>query len=182
MFQNNLLVAMPDLDETWFSRSVVLVCEHNENGAIGLIINRPFDFSLSSVFNELGLAMKKNHYKEQAVLYGGPLQQERGFIIHEPYKGMDEALSLSDDIIISTKMAALRDIADGKGSKRSIVTLGFCGWESQQLEEELKQNMWLTLEPKNNLLYNEPFETRWEQAGKMLGVDLNLISSSEGHS
>jgi putative transcriptional regulator len=181
VFQNYILVAMPELDETFFAKSVVLICEHNENGAIGLIINRPFDFPLSFVFDELGFTPLKPEIGEQDVLFGGPLQQERGFVIHKPYKNMSESLSLNDDILISTKASTLQSLATGKGPHDALVVLGFCGWEPNQLDEEIKANLWLPLEASSEIVYNEPFVSRWLQAGKLLGVDLSLMSQDVGH-
>lgn len=181
MFENHILIAMPELDETFFAKTVVLICEHNDNGAIGLIINRPFDFPLSFVFDELGVTPLKPEYGEQEVLFGGPLQQERGFVIHKPYKNMSEALSLNDDIVVSTKASTLQSMATGKGPNESLVVLGFCGWEPGQLDDEIKANLWLPLEATSDLVYQEPFVSRWLQAGKIIGVDLSLMSQDVGH-
>lgn len=181
MLSNQLLVAMPSADDPLFSKVVVYVCEHSENGAIGLIINRPTDYNLSFVFEQLDISSCLKEISEKPVLFGGPVQQDRGFVLHRPFAGFEANLEVSEEVSISTSQDILRTLADGQGPDDVLVTLGYAGWAANQLEEEICQNLWLNCPATSGILYNTPFDDMWQVAIESIGFDMNKLSMLSGN-
>lgn len=181
MLVNQLLISMPQPDSIVFDKVVVYICEHNERGAVGLIINCPTEFRWGFIFEQLNIESHQEKILGQSVLFGGPVQQDRGFVLHRPFEGYDATLSLNGDICVSTSTEILRHLASGKGPTKALVTLGYAGWAAEQLEEEIKENLWLTCEADEKIVYNVPVEQRWQAAINRLGVDISKLITTTGN-
>lgn len=178
---NHLLIAMPSLKDPNFERSVVYLCEHNEQGSVGLIINRPLQFPLSIVFEQLQIEPIRVEKNGLPLLFGGPVQPERGFVIHKQMGGWRSSLFLQDEVTVTTSNDIIRAIAYDEGPKDVLITLGYAAWTEQQLERKIMSNTWLVCPYKSEILYEVPFEERWEYAGLTLGIKMNQLSSDAGH-
>ncbi|PJD90482.1 MAG: YqgE/AlgH family protein [Legionella sp.] len=178
---NNLLIAMPSLHDPHFEKSVIYVCEHQDQGSVGLIINRPLEFPLGLVFEQLNIEPIRLEQNRLPLLYGGPVQPERGFVIHKQIGGWRSSLFLQDEVTVTTSNDIIRAIAQDTGPKDVLVTLGYAGWNEKQLEQEVMDNTWLVCPYKAEILYEIPFELRWEYAGTTLGINMNQLVSSAGH-
>jgi len=178
---NQFLIAMPGMDDPNFAQTVTLVCEHSERGALGIIINRPLTMDLGEVFEQLGLDASQSHVSRQSVLLGGPVQTDRGFVLHSPGAGFESTLPVSERLHLTTSRDILDALASGQGPERAIVALGYAGWEAGQLEDEMARNAWLTVPVDVSLLFDVPAEDRWQAAGRLLGINLLHLSSDAGH-
>jgi putative transcriptional regulator len=178
---NHLLIAMPSLTDPTFKGTVIYICEHHVQGTVGLIINRPMQFPLSLVFEQLQIESISPEIIARPLLFGGPVQPERGFVIHRPSGSWRSSLSLGDDVTVTTSNDIIRAIAANHGPKDMLVTLGYSGWTENQLEQEVMDNSWLVCPYKAELLYEVPFELRWEYAGLSIGVKMNQLSTNIGH-
>ncbi|TAL63996.1 MAG: YqgE/AlgH family protein [Legionella sp.] len=178
---NHLLVAMPSLNDPNFERTVIYVCEHHVQGSVGLIINRPMQFPLSIVFEQLKIEPIKVEQNSLPLLFGGPIQPERGFVIHKQMGEWRSSLHLQDGVTVTTSNDIIRAIAQDAGPKDVLVTLGYAGWVEDQLEKEVMDNFWLVCPYDPAILYEVPFADRWEYAGLTLGVKMNQLSSNFGH-
>lgn len=178
---NHLLIAMPSLHDPNFERTVIYLCEHHEMGSVGLIINRPMQFPLSIVFEQLEIQPIRLENNRLPLMFGGPVQPERGFVIHKQAGGWRSSLVLQDEVTVTTSNDIIRAIAQDTGPKDVLVTLGYAAWTGNQLEQEVMDNVWLVCPYKSEILYEIPFNERWEYAGSTLGVNMNQISSSAGH-
>ncbi|MFZ2506909.1 MAG: YqgE/AlgH family protein [Steroidobacteraceae bacterium] len=178
---NQLLVAMPSLLDPNFSQSVALVCEHTSRGALGIVINRPLEMKMSEVLEQLALTSDDTRLREMPVLRGGPVQNDRGFVLHRPSpQEWDSTLPVSDTLHVTTSRDVLAAMARGEGPAQAVVALGYAGWDAGQLEEEVLQNAWLTVPCDESLIFELPFEQRWQAAARLLGVDLSRISLQAG--
>lgn len=178
---NHLLIAMPSLTDPNFERSVIYVCEHHVQGTVGLIINRPMQFPLGMVFEQMQIEPARLEQKQLPLLFGGPVQPERGFVIHRPIGGWRSSLALRDDVTVTTSNDIIRAIAADTGPKDVLVTLGYAGWNDDQLEKELMRNVWLVCPYTPELLYDVPFSERWEYAGLSIGVRMSQLTANVGH-
>jgi len=178
---NHLLVAMPSLADPNFSHSVTLVCEHNERGALGLVINRPLDMRMSEVLDQLSLVTDNARLRAMPVLAVGPVQRDRGFVLHRPgEKSWESTMAVSDSLHVTTSRDVLAAMAKGEGPVQAVIALGYAGWEAGQLDEELLQNAWLTVPCDDSLIFELPFEHRWHAAARLLGIELSRISTQAG--
>jgi putative transcriptional regulator len=178
---NNLLIAMPSMHDPNFERTVIYLCEHHEEGSVGLIINRPMQYSLSIVFEQLHIEPARVEQNRWPLMFGGPAQPERGFVIHKQAGEWRSSLFLQDEVTVTTSNDIIRAIAQDNGPKDVLVTLGFASWTENQLEREVMDNVWLVCPYKAELLYEVPFEDRWDYAASTLGVKMHQLSSSAGH-
>lgn len=178
---NHLLIAMPLLHDPNFEKTVIYLCEHREEGSVGLIINRPMQFSLSLVFEQLAIDPIHIEQSRLPLMFGGPVQPERGFVVHKDLGEWRSSLFLQDDVTVTTSNDIIRAIAEDKGPKEVLVTLGYSGWIENQLEKEIVDNAWLVCPYRSEILYEVPFEERWEYAGLTLGINMNQLSVSSGH-
>ncbi len=178
---NQFLIAMPGMDDPNFSQTVTLVCDHSERGALGIVINRPLTMDLGDVFAQLGLDASQSRVSRQHVLQGGPVQTDRGFVLHSPGPTWESTLPVSDRIHLTTSRDILDALAGGRGPEQAIIALGYAGWEAGQLEDEMARNAWLTVPSDERLLFEVPAEDRWQAAGRLLGVNLLHLSSDTGH-
>ncbi|CAG9412210.1 YqgE/AlgH family protein [Providencia alcalifaciens] len=183
--QNHFLIAMPSLTDPYFDHSVVYICEHNENGAMGLVINKPIeDFSVATMLKKLEIDVSDNtntRNLEKMVIAGGPVSEEHGFIIHTPVTGYAASLRLNDHIMVTTSKDILETLGSDQHPMNSLVTLGYSSWEPGQLESEIMENSWLTVKADPNLIFNTPLNERWKAAGNLLGINIHNISMQAGH-
>ena len=179
-FANHLLIAMPLLDDPEFKHSVIYVCEHHDSGAVGLVINRPMTYPLGLVFEQLAIEPVDNKKNHLPLLSGGPMQQERGFVLHRPFGKWRSSLALRDGVTITTSNDIIRAIAKDIGPQDALVTLGYSGWAGEQLEHEVVNDFWLVCPFRDEILYDVPFTERWAYAGSTLGVDMNTLTLASG--
>ena len=176
-----LLVAMPGMADTNFRQSVTYICEHSNSGALGLVINQPLDMVVSEVLEQLEMRPSNEALLTQPVLRGGPVQTERGFVLHESSHDWDATTEVSQSIFVTTSRDILSDLASGKGPERMQIALGYSGWDAGQLEAEICQNAWLTVPATAAIVFETPFEQRWQAAAGSIGIDLATITPQAGH-
>jgi putative transcriptional regulator len=180
---NHFLIAMPTLGDPNFFQTVTYVCVHNADGAMGIIINRPItDLDLGDVFEHMDIKAKDPMAKYLPVFEGGPVQRERGFVIHQPIGHWDDMITIGDYLGITTSRDIIYAIAEGRGPRNVLIALGYAGWAAGQLEQEMADNTWLSTPANHNIIFNTAPEQRWHAAAACLGVDLTLISTEVGHS
>lgn len=178
---DQFLIAMPSMDDPFFARTVIFVCEHNENGAMGMVINRPLTISLSDVLTQMSITNNNPKTSGMPVLYGGPLHQERGFVVHSPTGEWRSTFQVNPDIGVTTSRDILEAIAENKWEGDVLVSLGCAGWQPGKLEEELMSNIWLSVPADKDILFHVPYEKRWESAATSLGIDFHNLSGDSGH-
>lgn len=178
---SQLLIALPALDDPNFARSVALICQHDTQGAMGIVVNRASDFTLGEVMEQMRLAPRDERLRGRTVLYGGPVHPERGFVLHDGAREWESSLAIGKDLYLTTSRDVLEAMAEGEGPQRAIVALGCAGWGAGQLEYELGENSWLTAPADNELLFALPLEQRWQAAGGRIGVDMSRLTDYSGH-
>jgi len=178
---NQLLIAMPGMPDPNFSTTVTLICEHNDDGALGIIINRPLTLKLSGLFEQLSVDNPDPGAAADPVLSGGPVGTERGFVLHGPCWSYDNTLPVSDDIQLTLSRDVIDAMASGEGPDKSLVALGYAGWEAGQLEYEMLANSWLNVPATPELVFDTPFAERWNSAARTLGIDIAQMSPDAGH-
>jgi len=178
---NHFLIAMPGLDDLNFHHTVTYVCEHNDQGAMGIVLNRPTDLHLKDILEELDIEESEQQAAGQTIYLGGPVQTDRGFVLHTTDTEWDSTLQVTDEIAVTTSRDILEAIAAGKGPRESLIALGYAGWGEGQLESELGDNTWLSGPVDKAIMFSVPSEQRWQAAADILGVDLNLIAGNPGH-
>ena len=179
---NQFLIAMPAMTDDNFSQTVTLICEHNPQGALGIIINRPLDMQMADIFRQLKLPASREPIASRPVLQGGPVQTDRGFVVHRAEeRSWDSTLRVSDQVHVTTSRDILDALAHGDGPADAFVALGYAGWDAGQLENEMVQNAWLSVAAAPKVLFETPYEDRWRAAGRLLGIDLATLSSHAGH-
>lgn len=179
--KSQLLIAMPTLQDPNFARTVTFICEHGQHGAMGIVLNRPTDLCLADVLQHMQIEGGMGVAGEQTVYLGGPVEEERGFVLHTHTDPWDSTLAVDEEISITTSRDILEAMARGTGPRRTLVALGYAGWGAGQLERELQQNAWLSGPADQSILFDLPAEQRWEAAARLLGVDLHLLSTDAGH-
>jgi putative transcriptional regulator len=172
---------MPSMMDPNFHQTVTFICEHSEQGALGIVINRPLDMDLGEIFQQLSLEQTDPDLAANPILRGGPVQIEHGFVLHESEEKWDATATVANSIMVTTSRDILSAMASGKGPKRAVVALGYAGWGAGQLEAELSANAWLSVPASPDILFDTPFEERWSRAAEMLGVDLATLSTEAGH-
>jgi putative transcriptional regulator len=183
---NHFLIAMPGLSDELFGRSVVFMCEHSERGALGLVINKPSDILLPRLFEKVDLPMGRDDLATLPVFQGGPVQTERGFVLHEAVSGEGESvyastLSIPGGLEMTTSKDVLEAMASGAGPRRVFVSLGYASWGQGQLESEITENSWLTVEADPSLIFDAPVAERYERAMGLLGLQPWMLSPDAGH-
>lgn len=179
---NHLLVALPSLAESGFARSVALVCQHDEDGALGIVVNRASEYTVGEVLSQMGFDGGSDALRAQIVLNGGPVHRERGFVIHDGGTRWESTLAISDDLYLTTSREILEAMSRGEGPDHAVIALGCAGWGAGQLEHELgADNSWLTVPVEPDLLFETPLEDRWQAAAGRIGVDLSRITDYSGH-
>jgi putative transcriptional regulator len=178
---NHFLIAMPALSDPNFHHTATLICEHNEEGALGIIINRPLGINLGDILEHMDISASSEAIATLPVFMGGPVQGDRGFVLHEPLGNWDATLKVTENTGVTSSRDILEAIAHGTGPDKSFITLGYAGWGPGQLEEEIAANAWLSGPASNEIVFDIPYEQRWEAAAALLGVDLKLLSGETGH-
>ena len=187
---NHFLIAMPGMEDGTFARSVVYVCEHTERGALGLIINKPGDINLGDLFQKVDLPLDRKELSAQPVFHGGPLQTERGFVLHEAiFKDADKptdpvyssTMIIPGGLEMTTSRDVLEAISTGSGPRKVMISLGYSAWGEGQLESELIDNAWLTVEADARLIFDTPVDQRYTQALQLLGLEAWMLSGEAGH-
>jgi len=178
---HHFLIAMPSMADPNFSKTLTYICEHNDQGALGLVVNRPTDMTLQSLFERLSLPLNDSALSDSPVYFGGPVQGDRGFVLHEPAGNWQSTLRVRDAIGLTTSKDILEAVGRGEGPARMLVTLGYAGWSAGQLEHELSQNAWLTVEARDAILFDVPAEERLSRAMQLLGVDFARLQDAAGH-
>lgn len=181
-FKNHFLVAMPGLEDPSFQQTVTFICEHHQGGAMGIVINQPITITVGELFGQLELDIMHLPIAKQPLYYGGPVQKERGFVLHSPsLKQWDSTIAVSEEVFITGSSDIFRDMAADQGPEHSVIALGYAGWDSGQLENEVADNRWLIVPGDAEILFETAHQERWLAAAKKLGVDLNLMGGQSGH-
>ena len=176
-YKHSFLVAMPSMQDLNFTQAVVLLQEHNHEGALGIIINKPLHIKLHKVFDHLDIELLDDTIGSQPVYMGGPVAQEQGFVIHDPTNDDDQLIGYE----LSANKEQLSAIANHKGPKNYIVTLGYAGWKAGQLEQEIANNDWLTVPFNREIIFETPIQQRWQQSAHLLGIDIIHLPIDSGH-
>lgn len=172
---------MPGMADPNFITTVTLICEHNDDGALGIVINRPLDLTLAGLFEQLDVENPNPQAAARPVLMGGPVGPERGFVLHNPGATFENSLEVSSDIHLTLSRDVIDAMATGKGPEKSLVALGYAGWEPGQLESEMLANSWLNVPASPDIVFDTPFNDRWMSAARTLGIDISQISPDAGH-
>jgi putative transcriptional regulator len=178
---HHFLIAMPNMVDPHFARTLTFICEHNEQGALGLVVNRPIDMNLHTLLEQVSIAPASDALKSVPVHFGGPVQVDRGFVLHSPLGQWQSTLAVSSEIGLTTSKDILQAVARGEGPGKMLVTLGYAGWAPGQLEQELAQNAWLTVQAKPEVIFDLPPEERLPAAMSLLGIDFASLSEQAGH-
>jgi len=178
---NQLLIAMPGMVDPNFSSTVTLICEHNDDGALGIIINRPLTLKLSGLFDQLAVKDADPDVASSPVMSGGPVGTERGFVLHGKEHSFENTLAVSDDIQLTLSRDVIDAMAIGDGPEKALVAIGYAGWKPGQPEEEMLANSWLNVTATAELVFDTPFEERWDSAARLMGIDMASISPDAGH-
>ena len=178
---HHFLIAMPTMENSFFTKTVTYICEHNEQGALGLVINRPMDLSLSGLFKQLDIAARETLRNESTVLFGGPVQVDCGFVLHQPVGQWQSTLTINQQLGLTTSLDILKAIANAEGPDQILVALGYAGWAAGQIEHEMAQNAWLSVPASIDVIFDMPSEERLPAAMALLGVDYTRLSNDIGH-
>ena len=188
---NHFLIAMPGLQDMAFARSVVYLCEHSERGALGLIINKPTDINLQKLFDKVEMSLGRADLVQQPVMQGGPVQTERGFVLHDPLVWGEDGtekeavyastLASPGGLEMTTSKDVLEALAEGAGPRRLLITLGYSAWGEGQLEAEIADNAWLTVDADQTVIFETPIHERYDRALALLGVQAWMLSPEAGH-
>ena len=180
-FTNQFLIAMPSLRDPNFSQTVTYVCAHNEDGAMGLVINRPANCELGEILSQMEMTPDDQSVAKLPVYLGGPVHTDRGFVLHEPDSQWDSSINVCDSLGVTTSRDILHAIAESAGPDNFLIALGYAGWSAGQLEEEIKENSWLNVSADLDIIFNTPCDLRWSSATALLGIDHNQLSTGFGH-
>lgn len=178
--RDHFLIAMPGLNESSFAHTVTYICEHSDKGAMGVVINSATTMQLSHIFAQMELEFVPAQ-GELPIMAGGPVQPERGFVLHRADTHWQSTLQVSSELSLTASRDIIEAIAQGRGPNECLITLGYAGWGEGQLEQEIAENSWLTVPANTDIIFNTPWDGRWAAAAQVLGIDVNLISSTAGH-
>jgi len=178
---NHLLIALPSLADPHFARGVALICQHDDNGAMGVVVNQPSEYTLGEVLAQMEIDTDDSQLTALPVLSGGPVHPERGFVIHDDQRGWDSSLQVGRSLYLTTSRDILEAMARGDGPRNALVALGCAGWGAGQLEQELAEDSWLTVPADAAVLFDTPLEQRWQLAASRIGVDLFRLAGYSGH-
>ena len=181
---NHFLIAMPSMNDPIFGGTVVYICEHNDKGVLGVVINKPTDMTMDVLFDRIDLKLSDSlrpSVVDEPIMFGGPVQDDRGFVLHSPGGRYSSSLSVTDDVAFTTSIDVLEAVANGTGPQRMLVSIGYAGWSPGQLEEEIARNGWLTVGADARVLFDLPIEERYNAAIKLLGIDPMMLATEAGH-
>ncbi len=177
----HFLIAMPSLNDSFFNQAVTYICEHNETGSFGIIINQKTDITMQQIAKEMGITTGAEYDKNQTIFMGGPVDQGRGFILHRPVGSWQSSIKVNNNVALTTSKDILQAIVNNDGPEECIVALGYAGWATGQLDQEMATNSWLTCPADEQIIFDTPTEERWQASAKLIGVDLSLLSNDAGH-
>ena len=187
-FTNQFLIAMPGMGDGTFAGTVVYLCEHNEKGALGLVINKPIDIKLKNLFEKVELSLEREDLADAPVYFGGPVQTERGFVLHERLGGesgdgghYNSSLQIPGGLEMTTSKDVLEALSSGAGPKKILVTLGYSGWGAGQLEDEMSRNGWINVNAEPGIIFDTPVDQRYDKALSLLGIAPGMLSQEAGH-
>jgi putative transcriptional regulator len=178
---DHFLIAMPNMADPYFSKTLTYVCEHNDQGALGVVVNRPIEMTVQALFEQIELELQAEHLREAWVYFGGPVQMDRGFVLHQPVGEWQSTLAVNNSVGLTTSKDILEAVGGGGGPQKLLITLGYAGWAPGQLEYELAQNAWLSVQATPEIIFDLPHEEKLPAAMKMLGVDFASLSEDAGH-
>jgi putative transcriptional regulator len=178
---HHFLIAMPNMVDPNFAKTLTYICEHNDQGALGVVVNRPSETSLHALLEKIAISPATDAFKSVPVYFGGPVQVDRGFVLHMPLGEWQYTLAVGSEIGLTTSKDILEAVARGGGPEQILVTLGYAGWAPGQLEHELSQNAWLTVQATANVIFDRPPEARLPAAMDLLGIDFTHLSEQAGH-
>jgi putative transcriptional regulator len=179
--QHHFLIAMPNMVDTFFFQSVIYICEHTQEGSMGLIINRPTQVMLPELLSHLNINNRSEGAVNTPVLFGGPVEKAQGMVLHTKPAKWKGSVEVADNIFITTFVDILESIGIDNGPDEALIMFGYAGWDAGQLEDEIAANSWLTVPADKNIIFDTPAEKRWHAAAHLLGIDINLISDNMGH-
>ncbi len=187
-FTNQFLIAMPGMGGDTFAGAVIYLCDHTERGALGLVINKPIDIKLRNLFEKVNLSLDRADLADAPVYFGGPVQTERGFVLHEPIEfdggaapPYSSSMQIPGGLAMTTSKDVLEALSSGAGPKRVLVTLGYAGWGAGQLEDEMSRNGWINVGAEPAIIFDTPVAQRYDKALSLLGIDVNMLSQEAGH-
>ncbi|HKA45078.1 MAG TPA: YqgE/AlgH family protein [Burkholderiales bacterium] len=178
---HHFLIAMPNMADPHFAKTLTFICEHNDKGALGVVVNRPIEMNLQTLLEQVSIPFHAEHFTSIPVHFGGPVQIDRGFVLHKPLGQWQSTLAVSPDVGLTTSKDILQAVARGEGPRQLLVTLGYAGWAPGQLENELAQNAWLTVHAKPEVIFDLRAEERLPAAMSLLGIDFASLSEQAGH-
>lgn len=178
---HHFLIAMPNMQEGVFAGTLTYICEHNENGALGIVVNRQISLTLGEMFDQVKIPLHQPKLDKALVHFGGPVQTERGFVLHDTPGNWESSLRINDKLALTTSRDILEAMAEGEGPRNMLVTLGYAGWDQGQLEHEITENIWLTVPASERILFDLPAEERLSAAMTLLGVDYATLVEDAGH-
>lgn len=178
---HHFLIAMPNMVDPNFAKTLTFICEHNDQGALGVVVNRPIEMNLHALLEQISIPPATDAFKTVPVHFGGPVQVDRGFVLHMPVGQWQSTLSVGPEIGLTTSKDILQAVARGEGPNHMLVTLGYAGWAPGQLEHELTQNAWLTVPAQAGVIFDHPPEARLPAAMELLGIDFTQLSEQAGH-
>jgi putative transcriptional regulator len=178
---HHFLIAMPNMADPHFTRTLTFICEHNDRGALGIVVNRPIEMNLQTLLEQVSIPLDTGAFKSVPIHFGGPVQVDRGFVLHTPLGEWQSTLAVSSEIGLTTSKDILQAVARGAGPGKMLITLGYAGWAPGQLEHELAQNAWLTVHAKPEVIFDTAAEERLPAAMSLLGIDFASLSEQAGH-
>lgn len=178
---NHFLIAMPSMLDSIFQGTVVYVCEHDEHGALGVVINKPTNLTMQALFERIDLQLEIAPIANKAIMFGGPVQGDRGFVLHTHNGEYSSSLKITDDLAFTTSKDILEAVATGAGPEQLLVSIGYAGWGAGQLEQEIAQNGWLTVAADPSVMFDLPVSQRYTAAVKLLGIDPLMLTAEVGH-
>ena len=178
---NHFLIAMPAMTDPFFAKSLTYICEHNEQGAMGIVVNRTTSLTLSELFAQINMQLKQSELEDMPIHFGGPVQTDRGFVLHDACGQWQSTLQVSNRIELTTSKDILQAVGEGQGPRHLLVTLGYAGWSEGQLEQELADNAWLSVPASEHILFELPAEEKLTAAMALLGVNYATLSEEAGH-
>ncbi|MBT59595.1 MAG: YqgE/AlgH family protein [Acidiferrobacteraceae bacterium] len=180
-FNNHFLIAMPTLEDPTFERSVALICQHDDKGAMGIVINRSIPLTLGEVLEQLDLSASTINNPQRPIFSGGPVQPERGLVLHSRESEWDSTIPIGDTLALTTSKDILEAMSENRGPSKALFALGYAGWTEGQLEREVGENSWLSAPADNDIIFNTPVEHRWFEAAESVGINLATVSRETGH-
>lgn len=178
---DHFLIAMPAMTDPYFAKSLIYVCEHTVQGALGVVINKPIEMTMKMLLDQVGIELESEQHAEELVHFGGPVQMDRGFVLHQPVGEWMSTLAVNENVALTTSKDILEAAGRGQGPYKLLVSLGYAGWAAGQLEQELAQNAWLTVPAASAIIFDLPWEQRLPAAMQLLGVDLASLADGAGH-